>query len=467
MVQGDNGGRYPRSPQILQRRLRERQPILRADPPINVSTLQHIPGTFDVLPDPTGSPGAFQAPAAAWRHVEGVVRELAARYGFEEIRTPVLEPTDLIARGAGATSDIVTKEMFAFEKGDTAYVLRPEVTAPVMRAYLEHRLDQRGGTQKLFYIGPCFRAERPQKGRYRQFHQFGTETLGASDPRADAECIAFMVAVYRTLGITNTRLRLNNLGDAEDRRAYRNALRAFLAPHAAELSETSRQRLETNPLRILDTKLDHERRLLEGAPLLPDYVGAEARAHFDEVKRLLSALDVAFEEDPALVRGLDYYNRTAFELESPDLGAQSALGGGGRYDGLAQAIGAAQPVPAVGFAAGLERLFLALDATGATLPAAPRPDVFLVALGDGMAARVFLLAERLRAEGLHATYDLRGASMKAQMREANRQGAPLVLIVAKDEDEAGVVGVKDMASGVQENVAHASLLDALHARLSS
>src|SRR5690606_5189820 len=262
------------------------------------------------------------------------------------------------------------------------YVLRPEITAPVMRAYLQHHLDQRGGVQKLFYIGPCFRAERPQKGRYRQFHQFGCEVIGSEDARADAETIAVMMAVYRAFGIAEYRLRLNSLGDAESRPRYREALRAYLEPYADQLSETSRRRLEANPLRILDTKDERERRLLDDAPRLVDFIDDASRAHYEEVKGLLSDLGVAYEEDPFLVRGLDYYTRTAFELESPNLGAQSALAGGGRYDLLAVEIGAKQPVPAVGFAAGMERLFLALDAQGVELPASPRPDAFFVALGD-------------------------------------------------------------------------------------
>jgi histidyl-tRNA synthetase len=423
--------------------------------------LQHIKGTFDVLPDAYDQGGTTIAGSADWRYIESVVRGVVERFNYEEIRTPILEPTELVARGVGQATDIVQKEMFAFERGDTAYVLRPEITAPVMRAYLENHLDQRGGVQKLYYIGPCFRAEQPQKGRYRQFHQFGTETIGTDDPRADAETIACMMAVYDAFSIGNTRLRLNTLGEPASRDRYREALRAHLAPLADRLTETSRRRLTTNPLRVLDTKLEHEQELLAGAPRLADFVSEESAAHYAAVKGYLDDLGIAYEEDWRLVRGLDYYTRTAFEVESPDLGAQSALAGGGRYDGLAEAIGAKQPVPAVGFAAGIERLFLALESAGAELPAAAAPAGFFVALGEEAQGAAFRLAHELRKRGAHIGLDLKGRSFKAQMREANRQRARLAIIIGDDELAAGVAQVKDMASGEQRGVPIDELTQAL------
>ncbi|MDX1531811.1 MAG: histidine--tRNA ligase, partial [Rhodothermales bacterium] len=300
-----------------------------------------------------------------------------------------------------------------------------------------------------------------QKGRFRQFHQFGTETLGTEDPRADAEAIACMVAVYRAFGITDTRLRLNTLGEPADRRRYTDALRDFLRPHADRLSETSRRRLDANPLRILDTKAEHEQELLEGAPPLIDFVDDASRDHYAAVKALLDALGIAYGEDPRLVRGLDYYTRTTFELESPDLGAQSALAGGGRYDGLAEALGGKQAVPAVGFAAGFERLFLALQAQEADLPGGPIPDAFFVALGDEAQATVFRLAEGLRADGLRVGLDLRGRSFKAQMREANRQDARFAVIVGQDELAAEAAQLKDMETGEQRAVPFDALADVL------
>lgn len=266
-------------------------------------SFKNITGTFDILPEASQNDVAS---SAGWRYAESVVRDVMARFNAAEIRTPILEPTELIARGVGMLTDIVSKEMFAFERGDTHYVLRPEVTAPVMRAYLQHRLDQKGGVQKLFYIGPCFRAERPQKGRYRQFHQFGVEVIGTSDARADAEVIVMMMAVYRAFGLEATSLHINSLGDEESRPRYKEALKAFFSTHLGDLSETSRQRLDANPLRILDTKDPDERRLLEDAPRLLDYIDDDSRRHYDEVKGLLADSGIAFREDPFLVRGLDY-----------------------------------------------------------------------------------------------------------------------------------------------------------------
>ena len=415
-------------------------------------SFQTIRGTFDVLPEAHDTGGSTVPGTPAWRHVEAVVRGVMARFAFDEIRTPVLEPVDLIARGVGGTTDIVQKEMFTVERSKDTYVLRPEVTAPVMRAFLQHRLDQRGGAQRLFYIGPCFRAERPQKGRFRQFHQFGTELIGSDDPRADAETVANLRAVYEAFGITETRLRLNTLGDAADRPRYRDALRDYFAPHAASLSETSRQRLESNPLRILDTKNPDERKLLADAPRLPDFVGPEAADHYAAVKALLDEQGIPYVEDPLLVRGLDYYTRTVFELESDALGAQGALAAGGRYDGLAEAVGSKTPVPAVGYAAGIERLFIALAEAEYALPEADAPDVFLVALGDAAERAVFALAQTLRAAGLSATYALGGRSMKAQMKAADRSGAPRTVILGDDELAAGEAQVRDMVSSEQRAV---------------
>lgn len=431
------------------------------------TVFQSLEGTFDVLPDEYTAEGVRFASSAAWQYVEATIRTVMDRFGMQEIRTPILEPTELIARGIGALTDIVSKEMFAFSRGETQYVLRPEVTAPVMRAYLQHHLEQRGGVQKLYYIGPCFRAERPQKGRYRQFHQFGVELLGSEEARADAEAIALMMAVYQAFGVAPMRLRINTLGDAGSRPRYREALQAYLLPFEEELSEVSRQRLRHNPLRILDTKDERERRLLEAAPKLIDYVDEPSRAHYEAVKQLLADLSIDFVEDPFLVRGLDYYTRTLFELESPSLGAQSALAGGGRYDLLALEVGSKQPVPAVGFAAGIERLFIALHAQGAVLPGPPRPHVFLVALGEEATRWAFGMAQRLRAVGLRVGFDLKGKSLKAQMREADRQQAPFTVIVGQDELVGGQAQVKQMATGEQQTVPFDELADWLRVQASA
>lgn len=384
--------------------------------------------------------------------MEVTIRDVMERFNVEEIRTPVLEPTELVARGVGQATDIVQKEMFAFERSGTQYVLRPEVTAPVVRSFLQHHLDQRGGVQKLYYIGPCFRAEQPQKGRYRQFHQFGIEILGTDDARADAETIALMMAVYEELGVSNGQLRINTLGTPDRREAYVEALRDYLDPYAEDLSETSRRRLKRNPLRVLDTKLEHEQEILQEAPQLIDYVNEESRVHYGRVQALLDELDVEYVEDPYLVRGLDYYTETTFELESPDLGAQSALAGGGRYDRLAEVLGSDEPVPAVGFAAGMERLFLALDAAGVDLPGSATADVFIAALGEEAERWVLRRTHELRDAGLHVALDLKGRSLKAQMKEANRQNAAYTLIIGGNELDAEEATVKEMESGDQVTV---------------
>lgn len=424
-----------------------------------------ITGTFDILPDTSTTDGASDAPSSTWRYIEDVIHKVMQRFNAEEIRTPILEPTPLIARGVGAYTDIVSKEMFAFERGDTHYVLRPEITAPVVRAYLQHHLDQRGGVQKLYYIGPCFRAERPQKGRYRQFHQFGAEIMGTDDPRADVECIALMMAIYEEIGLSGLRLRLNSVGNPASRARFVEALQNYLEPYRHELSETSLQRLEKNPLRILDTKAQHEQEILQDAPVLLDFLDEESEKHYAEVKTLLQDLEIAFVEDPTLVRGLDYYTHTAFELESDDIGAQSALGGGGRYDLLAQELGSKQAVPSIGFASGIERLLLAMEAQGIEAPAAPAVDVFLAALGDEAQRWVFRWAQQLRAEGLSVGLDLRGRSLKSQMKEANRQRAEYTLIIGGNELEAGGAQVKHMESGEQEEVAFDNLVAYLQRRI--
>ena len=417
-----------------------------------MKSFKSIPGTFDILPEGHTSGGDLIAPVALWQHVEQVVRRVMAGYGAQEIRTPILEPTELVARGVGQLTDIVSKEMFAFERGSTNYVLRPEVTAPVMRSYLQHHLEQKGGVQKLYYIGPCFRAERPQKGRYRQFHQFGLEVIGASDARADAETIACAADIYQALGINDYRLRINSLGDENSRPRYKEALIAFLRPLEDELSEVSRGRLESNPLRILDTKNEKERQLLSDAPILIDFIDDESRAHYEAVKVHLTAIGIAFEEDPFLVRGLDYYSRTSFEFESDVLGAQGALAGGGRYDLLSTEVGSKKVVPAVGFAAGMERLLMTMHEAGLAALEESRLDVFMVGLGDAAADWIFPTAHRLRALGLTVGYDLKGRSMKAQMREANRRNARRVVVVGDDELENEIAQVKDMDQSEQHPV---------------
>ena len=379
------------------------------------------------------------------------------RHGMSEIRTPILEPLELIARGVGELTDIVSKEMFAFNREGTDYVLRPEITAPVIRSYLQHNLDQLSPVQQLFYIGPCFRAERPQKGRYRQFHQFGAEVIGEEGPLADVATILCMADIYRELGIENVQLRLNSLGDESSRPAYKAALHEYLVPFADKLSATSRARLDKNVLRILDTKSPDERALLENAPLLADFIDDESKRHFETVLNMLEQVGLPYTLDPFLVRGLDYYTRTAFELESPDLGAQNALAGGGRYDLLANDLGSKKKVPAVGFAAGIERLLLAIQETGGAATAPESPDIFFVALGGEALEWCMVSASGIRRSGMSAICTLSDRSLKAQMREANKRNAHFAVIIGEDELKTQAATVKDLRGGSQEQVSFSEL----------
>ena len=410
--------------------------------------IRSIEGTYDVVP---GAPSIMLRPEV-WYHFETVLGDVMDRFGFERIRTPVLEHLELVARGVGQDSDIVSKEMFQFDRGRTRYVMRPELTAPVMRAYLQHHMNQRSGAARLYYMGPCFRAERPQKGRYRQFFQFGAEVIGTPDTRADVEVVAVMLATYAAVGLKGAKLRLHTLGDKPGRKRYVSALREYLEPHTSALSDVSRTRLRTNPLRILDTKLEFEQRLLKDAPRLLDYISADARERYEEVKELLTDVDIRFLEDPLLVRGLDYYSHTTFELVSDDLGAQNALAGGGRYDELAIALGNSKPIPAVGFAAGLERLFLALEAQEWQAPEAEGLDVFLVTRGTAAGRWAVQCAHSLRAVGLRCVYALSQRSIKAQLRQANKLRARYTVIVGEDELLQEAAGVKNMLTGIQQSV---------------
>lgn len=404
-------------------------------------------GMVDILPDEVRK----------WQALENLIRKEAEKFNFEEIRTPIMEQTELIVRGLGQLTDIVSKEIFAFSRGEDNYVLRPELTAPVVRSYVENHLDQRGGSQKLFYIGPMFRAERPQKGRQRQFHQFGVEVLGSDDAVADVEVISFMIHIYQKLGISNTTLKLNSVGDPESREKYKAVLKAHLKPNFDKLSEISQKRFEKNPLRILDSKEEEDRPFVETAPLITEYLNEESLTHYSKVKEYLTDLGIHYEEDPYLVRGMDYYTKTAFELISPDLGAQDALAGGGRYDLLVEEIGG-QPTPAVGFAAGMERLLIACEELGITLGDEKSVDVYIVTLGD--AARKWGVSKLpvLRNAGISATMDYMGRSMKAQMKDANRENASYAIIVGDNELNEGKFTLRNMKESEESSISFDEIL---------
>jgi histidyl-tRNA synthetase len=415
-----------------------------------VSTFQAPKGTYDLLPPDSATYLAVREAIAAPLRASG--------YGYVE--TPGFENVELFARGVGESTDIVTKEMYAFEtKGGDRLALRPEGTASVLRAALEANLHKAGNLPvKLWYSGSYYRYERPQKGRYRHFSQVGAEAIGAEDPALDAELIILADQAYRSLGLRDFRILLNSLGDKECRPVYREALQGFL--RGLDLDEDTRRRIEINPLRVLDDKRADVQAQLAGAPLLRDHLCEACKAYHQEVRELLTAAGVAFEDDERLVRGLDYYTRTTFEFVHDGLGAQSAVGGGGRYDGLSEMIGG-PALPSVGWALGVDRTVLALEAEGVALDVPGVTDVFAVAVGEDAKRRLFALVTELRKAGVATDMAYGGKSMKAGMKAANRSGARYALVAGERDLAEGVVQLKDMESGEQEPVA----LDAVVATL--
>ena len=403
-----------------------------------------VKGTRDLLPPES----------AVWAAVEATARDVFGRYGYREIRTPIVEETELFVRGVGASTDIVGKEMYTFaDKKGRSLTLRPESTASVARAFIEHGMHSLPSPVKLFYLGPQFRYERPQQGRYRQFHQIGAELIGDPGPWSDAELLLMLLRFLGELGFSGLTVLLNTLGDEASRAAYREALVAFLEPHAAELGEDSRRRLATNPLRILDTKVEAERGLLAAAPALAEHLNDDSRRHFAAVTALLDRFGVDYRIEPRLVRGLDYYTRTVFEIAAAGLGAQDAICGGGRYDRLISDLGGPE-VPGIGFAIGEDRL---ID----VLPAAFRDAVgggaeaYVVPVGEVGPEESVALAEELRAAGVATVAELASRSLSAGLKRAGRAGARWVALLGEAELAAGTVTVKDFASGEQRTVPRA------------
>jgi histidyl-tRNA synthetase len=392
-------------------------------------------GTQDILPPQS----------ARWQELEWRIHSLSRRYGYGEIRTPLFESTELFVRGVGETTDIVEKEMYTFlDKGGRSMTLRPEWTAPVMRAALQEGLIAQGSAQRLYYIGPIFRYERPQAGRYRQAHQFGIECVGFAGPEADVEVIALAAQLFRSYGIEIT-LNLNSIGDQRCRPRYRQALLDHFRPYAASLSEESQRRLERNPLRLLDGKSPEDRAFLESAPAFEAFLCDECARHFAAVKRYLSEIAIGYVVNPRIVRGLDYYTRTVFEFTSPVLGAQSTVCAGGRYDDLVQSLGG-PATPAVGFALGLERLLLAVEAASPEADV-PREGIQLVALGDRAQEILFAVAAELRnAAGVPVHMDYGGRKLLAQLKIADRNGARFALVVGSEELQNGEAVLRDLES---------------------
>lgn len=399
-------------------------------------------GTKDILPDTVGD----------WNYVEGEIRELCRRFGYSEIRTPIFEHTELFQRGIGEGTDVVDKEMYTFtDRGERSITLRPENTASAVRAYLQNKLYAQSNLVKLFYIGSMFRYDRPQAGRMREFHQFGVEALGEANPAVDAEVILLAMNLLEGLGLKDLELSINSVGCPKCRSKYRTMLQDFFRDKLEDLCEDCRSRFERSPLRILDCKKDSDKPYMADAPKITDCLCEECADHFAKLKELLTSAGISFTHDPRLVRGLDYYTKTAFEIKYPPLGAQSAVAGGGRYDGLIEEMGG-NPTPAVGFATGLERLLLALESQN-LLPEKNRSvDAYIVALGEAAQAEGFKLLNSLRQQGLSAAMDFAGRSMKAQMKQANKLGAKYSVILGEDEIAEGVVMLRSMEDSSQAKV---------------
>ncbi|MEW6724606.1 MAG: histidine--tRNA ligase [Bacillota bacterium] len=408
-------------------------------------------GTRDVLP----------SEAVKWRYLEDQIHRLCREYGYQEIRTPVFEHTELFVRGVGDTTDIVEKEMYTFDdRGGRSLTLRPEGTAPTVRAYLEHGLGHAAQPTKLYYMGPIFRYERPQAGRYRQHTQFGVEVFGASDPAVDAEVICMCIDLYQRLGLRDISVSLNSIGCPVCRPAYRERLIAHYRASMEELCGDCLRRLERNPLRVLDCRREGCRRLAAVAPRSLEHLCPECTGHFTAVKNLLTALGVNYQVDAGIVRGLDYYTKTVFEVYASGIGAQNALNGGGRYDGLVETIGGT-PTPGVGFGLGLERLLLVLEDRGCYLPDPPGVDAFLVTLGDRARRAGLELLYRLRKAGVSSDLDYLGRSLKAQMKYAAKLPARWAVVLGDDELERGVAALKDLTRGAQLEVSLDELVEFL------
>ena len=383
-----------------------------------------------------------------WYWIEEKARKLPTIYGYGEIRTPIFEETKLFVRSVGQDTDIVQKEMYTFEdKGGRSITLRPEGTAPVVRAFVENGFIAQGLPQKYFYIGPMFRYERPQSGRQRQFHQFGAEIFGSLSPMADAELIMFVDKLLKELGLIDYEIHINSLGNEDDRIKYKEALKEYYAQHLESLCDDCKMRYERNVLRLLDCKIDVK--YAENAPKITDYLGVESEKHYEELKRLLTSAGIDYVEDPRLVRGLDYYNRTVFEVHHHRLGAMSAIAGGGRYDGLIKEIGGNE-VPALGFAAGIERLILSLKAENVKVDEISKNVVYVTYLGNKeVRDEAVRLAELLRSEGIPTGLELMERSISAQLKHASRIGAKFCVIIGEDELERDVVVIKNMETGEQ------------------
>lgn len=408
--------------------------------------IKTLRGTRDILPEETG----------VWQRVEATARQILSNAAYGEVRTPIFEQTELFARGIGEATDVVGKEMYTFsDRGDRSLTLRPENTAGVVRAVIEHNLMAQGGVQRLWYTGAMFRYERPQAGRQRQFHQLGAEVFGSNSPRADVEVIALATQILQTLGLKNLHLDLNSVGNVSDRQIYRQALVDYFTPYTSDLDADSQDRLTRNPLRILDSKDAKTQAIATQAPSILDYLGTDSKKHFDRVQELLTNLGISYHLNPRLVRGLDYYTHTAFEIISDDLGAQATVCGGGRYDNLVGQLGGSD-TPAVGWAIGLERLILLLQQLGQ--PSPPALDFYVISRGELAEQQALVLTQGLRNLGFSLELDLSGSAINKQFKRADRSGAVACLILGDAEAATSTVKVKFLATGEQKAIDQGDLL---------
>ena len=402
--------------------------------------LKNIKGTRDVLFDENN----------IWQYLESYIHKFLNKYGFSQIRTPLFENTNLFSRSIGLQTDIVSKEMYSWtDQGGNNLTLKPEVTASVVRAYIQHNLGKKYPINKLYYIDTLFRRERPQKGRYRQFNQFGVEAIGSEHPEQDAEIIALAYNFYKSLNIENLTLKINSIGSTDVRNQYKIALKEYLMPYKNKLSALSQKRLETNPLRILDTKIDFEIEIINNAPHIIDFLNKEDKEHFSKVLSLLDSLSIKYDIDHKLVRGLDYYCRTVFEIQSTKLGSQDSLCGGGRYDYLIEDLGG-KPTPAIGFAAGIERLILSLNQE--KLSIFKRPNIYIINTEEKNLELSIKITESLRNNNLIVINDTLRRSLKSQMKDANRLNVLYTIIIGEDEIKSNKATIKNMDKGTQDKV---------------
>ena len=414
--------------------------------------IQAIRGVKDIMPDEIEK----------WRWVENKANQVFTRYGFKEIRLPIFEKTKLFSRGIGETTDIVEKEMYTFEdRGGEKVTLRPEGTASVVRAFIEHKMYTKQTVQKYYYLGPMFRYERPQAGRFRQFYQIGVEAMGSHNPSIDAEVMIMLMEFFTVVGLNQIELQINSLGCNKCRPEYRETLKKSITNHLADLCENCNNRYQKNPLRVLDCKVERDIEIASGLPKITDHICNECKCHFEKVQTLLHETQIPYNINPSLVRGLDYYTHTAFEVTSRDLGAQNAISGGGRYNTLVEEF-EGPPTPCFGFALGLERL-ISLVPFDKMESIETNPDVFVVSLGEEAKLKVFSLVHQLRSGGISVERDYNEGSIKSQMRKANRSASSFALIIGENEIKSGTYQLKNMKDGKQSNITAESCVEEIKA----